>query len=119
QGGETLLRSFSVAKPGGVIVGINSPPTTKFAREWGLNPLLVAAIGFLSRSVTRASRKTGVRYEFLFMRAAGDQLARIAELIDGGIIKPVIDKTYPLDEIQAALAYSESGRATGKIVITP
>src|SRR5262249_20900926 len=35
QGGETLLRSFSVAKPGGVIVGINSPPTTKFAREWG------------------------------------------------------------------------------------
>ena len=51
------------------------------------------------------------------MHASGDQLSRLAELLDGGIIKPVIDKTYPLAEIGAALAYSESGRATGKVVI--
>src|SRR5439155_9152708 len=118
QGGETLLRSFSVVKRGGCIVSIGGLPDAKFARNWGLNPILVLALGFMTRKETRLSRRAGVRYEYLFMRASGDQLARIAELIDGGIIRPVIDKTYPLDQIGAALAYSESGRATGKVVIS-
>ena len=118
QGGETLLRSFSTVKRGGCIVSIGGLPDAKFARAWGLNPFLVLALRFMSRKETRLSRRAGVRYEYLFMRASGDQLARIAELIDGGIIRPVIDKTYPLDQIGAALAYSESGRATGKVVIS-
>ena len=118
QGGETLLRSFSTVKRGGCIVSIGGLPDAKFARAWGLNPFLVLALRFMSRKETRLSRRAGVRYEYLFMRASGDQLARIAELIDGGIIRPVIDKTYRLDQIGAALAYSESGRATGKVVIS-
>ena len=118
QGGETLQRSFTVVKRGGCIVSVGALPDAKFARAWGLNPFLVLALGFMTRKETRLARQTGVRYEYLFMRASGDQLARIAELIDGGIIRPVIDKTYPLDQIGAALAYSESGRATGKVVIS-
>ena len=117
QGGETLLRSFSTVKRGGCIVSIGGLPDAKFARAWELNPFLVLALRFMSRKETRLSRRAGVRYEYLFMRASGDQLARIAELIDGGIIKPVLDKTFPLDQIAAAFSYSESGRATGKIVI--
>ena len=38
--------------------------------------------------------------------------------LDAGIVKPVLDKTFPLDRIQEALAYSESGRATGKVTIS-
>jgi alcohol dehydrogenase len=40
-------------------------------------------------------------------------------LIDGGIIQPVIDRTFPLDQVREALAYVESGHATGKVVLTP
>jgi len=118
QGGETLLRSFSVVKRGGCIVSIGGIPDAKFARAWGLNPLLVLALSWMTRKETRLARDRGVRYEYLFMHASGDELSRIAELIDGGIIHPVIDKTFPLDQIREALAYSESGRATGKVVIT-
>lgn len=118
QGGETLLRNFSVVKRGGCIVGIGGLPDARFARAWGLNPFLVLALGFMSRKETRLARKRSVRYHYLFMHASGDQLSRIAELADGGMIRPVIDRTFPLAEIAAALAYSESGRATGKVVIS-
>jgi NADPH:quinone reductase-like Zn-dependent oxidoreductase len=37
--------------------------------------------------------------------------------IEAGRIKVVIDKVFPLDQAKDALAYSESGRARGKIVI--
>jgi NADPH:quinone reductase-like Zn-dependent oxidoreductase len=119
QGDETLLRSFSVVKRGGCIVSVGALPDAKFARAWGLNPFLVLALGFLTRKETRLARDHGVRYEYLLMHASGDQLSRIAELIDGGIIQPVIDRTFPLEQVKEALAYSESGRATGKVVLTP
>jgi len=119
QGGETLHRSFSVVKKGGCIVSIGGIPDAKFARAWGLNPFLVFALRIMTRKETKLAREKGIRYEYLFMHASGDQLSRIGELLDAGTIKPVIDKTWPLAEIGAALAYSESGRATGKVVITP
>jgi NADPH:quinone reductase-like Zn-dependent oxidoreductase len=33
-------------------------------------------------------------------------------------MKSVIDKTYPLAEVPAAVAYLEEGHARGKVVIT-
>jgi NADPH:quinone reductase-like Zn-dependent oxidoreductase len=44
-------------------------------------------------------------------------LAQIGQLVEQGVIKPQIDKSYPLDQVQDALDYSQSGRAKGKIVI--
>jgi NADPH:quinone reductase-like Zn-dependent oxidoreductase len=44
---------------------------------------------------------------------------RLKELIAQGAVKPVIDRTYPLTEIVAALKHVDEGRARGKIVITP
>jgi alcohol dehydrogenase len=116
-GGELLLRSLRSVKPGGVVVSIGNTPTAAFAREWGLHPLLVLVIGLMSRKAMAAARARGARYEYLFMRADGEQLRQIAALVENGTIKPVIDKVFPLSAIQDALAYSESGRATGKIVV--
>jgi NADPH:quinone reductase-like Zn-dependent oxidoreductase len=64
-----------------------------------------------------AARARGARYEYLFMHADGEQLRQIAQLVEAGVIRPVIDKVFPLSEVREALAYSESGRATGKVVI--
>jgi NADPH:quinone reductase-like Zn-dependent oxidoreductase len=118
QGGATLHRSFAVVKPGGCIVSIGGLPDAKFARSWGLNPFLVLALGFLARKETRLARQRGVRYEYLFMHASGTELSRIAELVEGGVIQPVIDRTFPLDQVREALAWCESGRATGKVVLS-
>ena len=51
------------------------------------------------------------------MRASGEQLGRITALIEAGDIRPVIDRVFPFEQTNEALAYSETGRAKGKIVI--
>jgi NADPH:quinone reductase-like Zn-dependent oxidoreductase len=117
QGGDTLLRSFDVVKPGGVVVTIGGRPDGKFARAWGLSLPLVWLLGFLNRKVDRLARERRVRFEYLFMRASGEQLESIGALVDQGVIKPVLDKTFSLDAATEAISYVESGRAVGKVVI--
>ncbi len=116
-GGETLVRSFVCVKPGGVVVSIGGTPTAAFARQWGLNPFLVFVIGLMSRKATAEARAHKARFEYLFMRPDGSQLAQIASLVESGTIKPLIDRVFPLEQVREALAYSESGRTTGKVVI--
>jgi len=45
-------------------------------------------------------------------------LAVFSELMQSGAVTPVIDRTYPLHELSQAIAYSEEGRARGKIIVT-
>jgi NADPH:quinone reductase-like Zn-dependent oxidoreductase len=117
QGGDTLLRSFEVVKPGGLLITIGGRPDAKFARAWGLSLPLVWILGFLNRKVDRLARKKRVRFEYLFMHASGEQLEKLGALVDQGVIKPVLDKVFPLDAAAEAIAYVESGRAVGKVVI--
>jgi alcohol dehydrogenase len=117
QGGDTLLRSFEVVKPGGVVVTIGGRPDAKFARAWGLSLPLVWILGFLNRKVNRLARTRRVRFEYLFMRASGEQLETLGALVEQGVIKPILDKIFPLDAAAEAISYVESGRAVGKVVI--
>ena len=48
-----------------------------------------------------------------------ESLRRITEVIGYGAITPRISATYPLAAAREALAYVESGHATGKVVIIP
>jgi 2-desacetyl-2-hydroxyethyl bacteriochlorophyllide A dehydrogenase len=45
-------------------------------------------------------------------------LNTLKELLESGRIVPVIDRCYPLSETASAVAYVESSRARGKVVIT-
>jgi alcohol dehydrogenase len=51
------------------------------------------------------------------MRANGLQLREITRLIEAGAIRPVIDRIFPFESTNQALAYVESGRAKGKVVV--
>jgi alcohol dehydrogenase len=51
------------------------------------------------------------------MTANGAQLRLITRLIEGGAIRPVIDKVFPFESTNDAMAYVEAGRAKGKVVV--
>ena len=51
------------------------------------------------------------------MRASGAQLREIGALVDSGVIRPVLDLVFPFESTNEAMAYVESGRAKGKVVV--
>jgi len=117
QGGNTLEKSLRVLKPGGKLIGIAGPPDPDFAKEIGASLFLKTAMRFLSYRIRKAAKRHDVSYSFLFMRANGDQLGQIAALVDAGAIKPVIDRVFPFESTNEALAYVERGRVKGKVVV--
>ena len=117
QGGVTQKKSLSVLKPGGKVVGIAGPPDPDFAKARGVNALMGLVVRALSYGIRSKAKAAGVSYSFLFMRASGEQLRRIADLIDAGAIRPVVDRVFPFDQAREALAYVETGRSKGKVVI--
>jgi NADPH:quinone reductase-like Zn-dependent oxidoreductase len=60
---------------------------------------------------------TGKKAFTLWVTANEADLQWMASQIAAGRIRVVIDKVYPLDQAKEALAYSESGKVRGKIVL--
>ncbi|WP_330309816.1 MULTISPECIES: NADP-dependent oxidoreductase [unclassified Streptomyces] len=116
-GGETLEKSLRVLKPGGKAIEIAGPPEPTFAREAGLNPLLRLGVAALSRKIRKQAKKLGVTYEFMLMRASGDQLRQITTLIDEGVVRPVVGKVVGFDQTPQALQALSQGGIRGKAVI--
>lgn len=114
----TLEKSLKVLKPGGRLISLSGPPDPAFARAQGFNVVLRLAVRLLSAGIRRKAKRAGVDYSFLFMRAEGEQLGRIATLIEDGTIRPVMDRIFPFAQLNDALAYIETGRAKGKVVVT-
>jgi len=117
QDTKTLEKSLGVLKPGGLLISISGPPDPEFAREMGLNLFLKLVMRLLSRGARKKAKSLGVHFSFLFMRAQGQQLGEITSLIESGVIRPVVDKVFPFEKTADALAYVETGRARGKVVI--
>jgi NADPH:quinone reductase-like Zn-dependent oxidoreductase len=114
---KVLEKSLRILKPGGTLVSLVGPPTPEFAQKIGLAWYLKLVTSLLSGNVKRKAKKLGVNYSFLFMRAEGNQLSEIKALIETGEIRPVVDKVFPFEKTDDALAYIESGRAKGKVVV--
>ena len=117
-GGENLQKSLRILRPGGKAIGISGPPDPVFARKAGLNPVLRLAITGLSSKIRRQARKLGVSYEFLFMRASGDQLRQISALVDDGVMRPTVGKVFAFAQTPQALQSLASGGIRGKAVLT-
>jgi NADPH:quinone reductase-like Zn-dependent oxidoreductase len=116
-GGETLKKSLPVIKPGGKVISVAGPPEPEFAREYGLNWVVTQAIRVLSFQIRRKAKRRQVTYSFLFMKPSGSQLSELGSLIDSGAIRPVVDRVFPFQSTQEALAYVEQGHAKGKVVV--
>jgi NADPH:quinone reductase-like Zn-dependent oxidoreductase len=115
--GDAIEKSLRILKSGSTVVSLVGPPDAAFARERGMNFIMVFVLGLLSRKIIRHSRRRGVEYSFLFVHPDGRQLAEIGKLLEAGRIRPVIDRVFPFDQAKEALAFLEKGRAKGKVVV--
>ncbi len=114
----TLEKSLRVLKPGGQLISISGPPDAPFARSIEASWIVRLVVPALSYGIRAKARARQVRYSFLFMRANGGQLAEITSLIDAGIVRPVVDRVFPFASTTQAMAYVETGRAKGKVVVS-
>jgi NADPH:quinone reductase-like Zn-dependent oxidoreductase len=116
-GKDTLKKSLRVLKPGGRLISISGPPDPDFAKDLGSGWILRQVMRLLSSSIRRKAKRHRVSYSFLFSRANGDQLREITSLIDSGIIRPIVDRVFSFESMKEALAYVDTGRAKGKVVV--
>lgn len=92
-GGDTLKRSWKVLKTGGVLVSTVEEPSAETAAAHGVRAALVST------------------------RADTAQLTEIAKLVDAGMVRPIVEAVFPLNEARRAQELSQTGHARGKIVL--
>ncbi|HET8780673.1 MAG TPA: NAD(P)-dependent alcohol dehydrogenase [Agromyces sp.] len=89
--------------------------------EGSINPggallLVVAGLKGLV-SAKRHSRRTGKLVTAQGVPVSGEELAEFARLAESGAFRPVIDRTYDLDDIVEAHRYIDTGRKRGNVVL--
>jgi len=94
-GGETQVKSMEVLRTDGLIVTLQPP---------GIEAML--------------AKQLKVRTALVEVAANGKRIAKLASLLDDGVLTPIIDQVLPLAQAGQAHVRSESGRARGKIVLT-
>lgn len=92
-GGKVQEASWSVLKPGGILVSIVGQPSEEKAKA------------------------AGARSAFVFIQPNAEILAQLAALVDAGTMRPIVGAEFALKDMAKAHALSQSGRAVGKIVI--
>lgn len=117
QDAAALEKSLRVLKPGGTLISISGPPDPAFANGRGVPWFVDLVVRLLSSGVRKRAARGGLMYSFLFMRANGRQLREITSLMDAGAIHPVVDRVFPFESTNEAMAYVEKGRAKGKVVV--
>ncbi len=100
-GDRSLGSTLRALKPGGRVV------------------LVGAHRGVLRRMVTGSLRRRLLKQQVgsLVAHVGTEELRALNELIEAGQLIPAIDRTYPLDEAAAAVAYAEGQQAAGKVVV--
>lgn len=91
-GGDTLERSWSVLRRGGVLISIVGRPPLEEGKELGIRVL-----------------PSGL--------ATSQDLTDIASLIDQGLVRTFVQQVYPIREVRQAHERSENGHGRGRIVL--
>jgi NADPH:quinone reductase-like Zn-dependent oxidoreductase len=96
-GGDTILKSLDITKQGGTIVSI--------------------ANSNISNEELEKAKSKDVDLSFALVASSGDDMLQIAQLMEKGILKSHVSKTFSFDEMGEAHLYLEKGRTVGKIVV--
>ena len=93
------VRSLDTLRPGGILVDVRGSGPDRAV-------------------VRRAAEARGTRFEQFGFTPSGDDLGRIAELVERGDLTVAVDQVLPLEAAAKAHELSETGHVKGKIVLT-
>ena len=96
-GGDTILKSLDVIKEGGTIVSITTSS--------------------MSNEELEKAKAKNVNLSFLLVQSSGENMLQLSKLMEKGILKSHVSKTFTFDEVAEAHLYLEKGRTVGKIVV--
>lgn len=100
-----------------VIDSVGGPTTGRFLRTLKRGGALfpVFPLGF---SGAEEAEKLGVTVSTTQVRSSGNQLAKLADLLDAGTVRVAVDSTFALAEARKAHERAAHGHIRGKIVLT-
>lgn len=96
-GGDAAVAAVRLLRPGGVLVTLRS----------AVDPGLAAA-----------AERAGVRAVVLVVEPDRAGLTALLDLVRAGRLRVHVERTFPLEDAAAAHALGETGRTTGKLVLT-
>ena len=117
QGAEVIAVEEAVRDLDLVIDAPGGPASGRFLRTLRPGGALypVFPLGFAG---AEEARQRGVTVSTTQVRSSGAQLARLADLLDAGVIRVAIDSVFPLAQAQMAHERAVQGRLQGKIVLS-
>jgi NADPH:quinone reductase-like Zn-dependent oxidoreductase len=104
-GNHSALANSRIMKPDGILVSVGGAPG-----DW-IGPLLTPVAALLTDPFVSQS------FKGLLAILEPADLQVLADMMASGEVRSVIDRRYTLQQVPEAIAYSESGRARGKIII--
>jgi NADPH:quinone reductase-like Zn-dependent oxidoreductase len=95
-GGEVTRRSVSVLKPGGVLISI---------------------VGGVKDYLKPLVKEKGIQAANYLVHSSGEDMQQLAQLLEKGIIKPLVSHQFPFEQMVAAHQQVESSHTRGKVVV--
>ena len=90
-GGDGREEAFAALRRGGRFVSIAQPPPEP---------------------------RDGYEVHYVFVRPDGDELRELAELVQGGKLRPHVEEVFPLERAAEAHERLEGGHVRGKLVLS-
>ena len=73
---------------------------------------------FVSLAQPPPEPRDGYEVHYVFVRPDGDELRELAELVQGGQLRPHVEEVYPLERAAEAHERVEGGHVRGKVVLS-
>jgi NADPH:quinone reductase-like Zn-dependent oxidoreductase len=97
MGGDVLKNSLKVVKDGGAIVSL---PTHEIPDD-----------------VAAYAEKHNIEVSFVLVQSNGKDMDTLKDMLESGVLKPHVSKTFAFIEMADAHTQIESGRTVGKVIV--